>query len=218
MTDQELILRRVVVTPFVENVYIVGSQADKECLVIDPGAQPERIVAEVKRLGLKVKLIVNTHGHGDHPSAVAGVKAATGAPYAIHEMDAPLLKGGSSWIRESVPDYQPPPEPDRFLREGDVLEVGEFRFQVLETPGHTVGGICLYGHGLVFTGDTLFQGSIGRFDTRGGNGRQLIESIFGKLLTLPEETLVLPGHGMHSTIGEEKQNNPFLQGDFVPEA
>ncbi len=99
------------------------------------------------------------------------------------------------------------------MQDGDVLEVGEFRFQVVETPGHTLGGVCLYGHGLVFTGDTLFQRSIGRFDTQGGNGRQLIESVFAKLLTLPDETVVLPGHGMQSTIGEEKRSNPFLQGD-----
>ncbi len=217
LANQDLILRRVVVTPFVENVYIVGSQATKECIVVDPGAQPERILYEVNRLGLKVKLIVNTHGHGDHTSAVAGVKAGTGAPYAIHQADLPLIKGVSNWARQAVPDYQPPPEPDRFLQEGDVLEVGEFSFQVLETPGHTLGSVCLYGHALVFTGDTLFQGSIGRFDTQGGNGRQLIESIFGKLLTLPEETVVLPGHGMQSTIGEEKRSNPFLQGDFIPE-
>jgi len=214
--NQQLIVRRVVVGPLMENVYIVGSQTTKECMVIDPGAEAKRIMDEVNRLGLTVKLIVNTHGHGDHTSAVAGVKATTGAPYAIHQADMPLLKGGSSWARQAVPDYQPPPEPDRFLQEGDVLAVGEFSFRVLETPGHTLGGISLYGHGLVFTGDTLFQGSIGRSDMEGGNGRQLIESIFGKLLTLPEETVVLPGHGMQSTIGEEKRSNPFLQGDGIP--
>ena len=212
MTNSDLILRRVVVTPFVENVYIVGSQAAGECMVVDPGAQPERILYEVERLGLTVKLIVNTHGHADHTSAVAGVKAATGAPYAIHQADVPLLKGNSSWAIQAVPDYQPPPDPDRFLQEVDTLEVGELSFRVLETPGHTPGGVCIYGYGLVFTGDTLFQGSIGRSDMPGSDGRQLLVSIFSKLLTLPEETVVLPGHGMRSNIGEEKRSNPFLRG------
>ncbi len=211
-TDQQLMVRRLVVEPFMENVYIVGSQTTRECIVIDPGAEAERILSEVNLMGLTVKLIVNTHGHGDHTSGVAGVKAGTGAPYAIHQADVALLKSGSAWVRQMLKDYQPPPEPDRFLQEGDTLAVGEFSFQVLETPGHTQGGVCIYGHGALFTGDTLFQGSIGRFDTTGGNGHQLLQSIVGKLLTLPEDTLVLPGHGMHSSIGEEKQSNPFLQG------
>ena len=212
MSDQDLLLRRVVVSPFVENVYIVGSQEAGECIVVDPGAQPDRIFYEVEQLGLTVNLIVNTHGHGDHTSAVAAVKAGTGAPYAIHQADVPLLTRGGSWARQAVPDYQPPPEPDRFLQEGDTLEIGRLSFTVLETPGHTLGGVCLYGHGLLFTGDTLFRGSIGRYDTEGGDGRQLMVSIFSKLLTLPEETVVLPGHGYQSTIGEEKESNPFLQG------
>ena len=212
MADSDFVLRRVVVGPLVENVYIVGSRAAGECMVVDPGAQPDRILYEIEQLGLAVKLIVNTHGHGDHTAAVAGVKAATGAPYAIHQADVPLLKGSASWASRAIPDYQVPPDPDRFLSEGDALEIGELSFHVLETPGHTPGGVCIHGHGLAFTGDTLFQGSIGRYDLEGGDGGQLIASIFSKLLPLPEETVVLPGHGHQSTIGEEKKSNPFLQG------
>ena len=211
MTSQDLIVRRVVVSPFVENVYIVGSQAAGECMVVDPGAQPERIMYEVEQLGFTVKLIVNTHGHGDHTSAVAGVKEATGAPYAIHESDVPLLSS-SEWVRQAIPDYRPAPGPDRFLLEGDELTVGDHTFKVVETPGHTPGSVCFYGSGMVFTGDTLFQGSIGRYDMEGGDGGQLMVSIFSKLLTLPEETVVLPGHGEKSTIGVEKRSNPFLRG------
>ena len=211
MTSHDLIVRRVVVVPFMENVYIVGSQVTGECMVVDPGSQPERIMYEVENLALTVKLIVNTHGHGDHTSAVAGVKEATGAPYAIHEADLGLLSN-SEWVRQAIPDYKAPPEPDRYLLEGDELSVGEHRFQVVETPGHTQGGICIYGNGMVFTGDTLFQNSIGRYDLEGGDGGQLMVSIFSKLLTLRDETIVLPGHGEQSTIGEEKQSNPFLQG------
>ena len=113
LTSHDLIVRRVVVVPFVENVYIVGSQATGECMVVDPGAQPERIMYEVEQLGFTVKLIVNTHGHGDHTSAVAGVKDATGAPYAIHEADVGLLSS-SDWVRQAIPDYKAPPEPDRY--------------------------------------------------------------------------------------------------------
>jgi hydroxyacylglutathione hydrolase len=211
LTGHDLIVRRVVVVPFVENVYIVGSQVTGECMVVDPGSQPERIMYEVENLGLMVKLIVNTHGHGDHTSAVAGVKEATGAPYAIHEADLGLLSS-SEWVRQAIPNYKTPPEPDRYLLEGDELSVGKHRFQVVETPGHTQGGVCIYGNGMVFTGDTLFQNSIGRYDLEGGDGGQLMVSIFSKLLTLPDETIVLPGHGEQSTIGEEKQSNPFLQG------
>ena len=212
---KDLIVRRVVVLPFVENVYIVGSQAAGECMVLDPGAQPERIMYEVEHLGLTVKLIVNTHGHGDHTSAVAGVRDVTGAPYAIHEADVGLLSN-SGWVRQAIPDYKAPPEPDRYLRDGDELSVGEHRFQVVETPGHTPGGVCIYGNGMVFTGDTLFQNSIGRYDLEGGDGGQLMISIFSKLLTLPEDTVVLPGHGEQSTIGDEKRRNPFLQGIVSP--
>ncbi len=212
MTDQDFILRKIAVGPLVENVYIVGWKASGECMVVDAGAEAERILHEVELLGLKVKLIVNTHGHGDHTAAVAGIQEATSAPFAIHEADVPLLKGSASWISQAIADYQPPPDPDRLLSEGDTVEVGGLSFSVLETPGHTPGGISLYGHGVVLTGDTLFQGSIGRYDLPGGDGRQLLESISAKLLTLPEETVVLPGHGMESTIGEEKRSNPFLRG------
>ncbi|MBI4200148.1 MAG: MBL fold metallo-hydrolase [Chloroflexi bacterium] len=206
-----MVLRKVVVAPFVENTYIVGARSTGDGMVVDPGGEPERVLEAVADLGLTVKLIVNTHGHGDHTSAVAALKEATGATYALHQADVPLLKEGASWASRVVPSYKPPPEPDRLLADGDILEVGALRFQVLETPGHTPGGICLYGHGLVFTGDTLFQGSIGRFDRPGGNGRQLLLSIFSRLLTLAPGTIVLPGHGEQSTIGREKLTNPFLQ-------
>ncbi|MBI4201344.1 MAG: MBL fold metallo-hydrolase, partial [Chloroflexi bacterium] len=109
------------------------------------------------------------------------------------------------------------PQPDRFLAEGDTLEVGHLIFRVLETPGHTPGGICIYGHGLLFTGDTLFQNSIGRYDLEGGNGRQLLVSIFSKLIPLPDDTVVLPGHGQPTTIGQEKGHNPFLRGMTGPQ-
>ena len=207
-----MILRKLVVMPFSENIYIVGSEQTRECVVIDPGADGAGVLGEIARLGLKVKLILNTHGHGDHVAAVAAVKEGTGAPYAIHPGDKPLLKSAYELARSYIKDFREPPEPDMELKDGDTIEVGETKLMVLETPGHTPGGVCLYGDGLVFTGDTLFQGSIGRFDLPGGDGRQLLASITTKLLTLPDETRVLPGHGPETSIGREKQHNPFLTG------
>jgi glyoxylase-like metal-dependent hydrolase (beta-lactamase superfamily II) len=208
-----MILRRIIVSPLAENVYIVGDEETKECAIIDPGAEAGRILEEVKRLGLVVRLIVNTHGHVDHIGAVAAVKEATGAAYAIHQGDIPIIRDSQrSPFRSMIPDFRDPPDPDRTLKGGDTLEVGDLRFLVLETPGHTPGGISLYGHNLVFTGDTLFQGSIGRFDIPGASGHQLLNSILTKLMVLPEETRVLPGHGPETTIGRERRYNPFLRG------
>jgi len=208
-----MILRRIIVSPLAENVYIVGDEETKECAIIDPGAEAGRILEEVKRLGLVVRLIVNTHGHVDHIGAVAAVKEATGAAYAIHQGDIPIIRDSQrSPFRSMIPDFRDPPDPDRTLKGGDTLEVGDLRFLVLETPGHTPGGISLYGHNLVFTGDTLFQGSIGRFDIPGASGHQLLNSILTKLMVLPEETRVLPGHGPETTIGRERRYNPCLRG------
>jgi len=209
-----MIIRPILVAAM-ENTYIVGSEATKECAVIDPGAESSRILAEVERLGLTVKAILNTHGHGDHVGAVAAIKEATGASYAIHQGDAEMLREDNSWMMRMVPDFRTPPEPDKFVAEGEGIEVGDGSLRVIETPGHTPGGVCYYVEGAVFTGDTLFQGSIGRSDFPGGNGRQLILSILNRLMTLPPDTRVYPGHGPSSTIGREKSSNPFLTGGRV---
>ena len=206
-----MILRTLVVGPFAVNAYIVGSEETRECLLIDPGAEGQRILEEVASLGLTVRLIVNTHGHGDHTGAVAVVKEATGAPLAIHPADVVLLRAPNYLVRSFQADFRDPPEPDRLLREGDVVEVGDLSFRVMETPGHTPGGICLYGHQVVFTGDTLFHMGIGRYDLPGGDGQQLLHSIHTRLLTLPPETAVYPGHGESTTVAREKLANPFLR-------
>lgn len=218
--EPELVLRQIVVGPLMENVYILGDEQTRECLVIDPGAEGERILHEVRRLGLQVRLVVNTHGHVDHVGAVATVVEATGASYAIHPGDLPLLEAAaSSPLRMMLPDFREPPQPDLELAQGQWVQVGSLRLRLLETPGHTPGSVCLYqegqdGAGLVFTGDTLFRGSIGRYDLPGGDGRLLLQSIREKLLVLPPETRVHPGHGPHSTIGWEKAHNPFLLQDY----
>ena len=199
-----------------ENTYIVGSEETKECVVIDPGAEADRILEEVEILGLTVKYILNTHGHGDHIGAVAAVKEATGATFGIHEADVELLTRDSQWMKLMIRDSKEPPAPDIYVKDGDVFKLGDdVELTAIETPGHTQGGLCYYGGGVVFTGDTLFQGSVGRFDTPEGDGRQLVLGIFTKIMTLPADTKVYPGHGPDTTIAREKLTNPFLSGGSI---
>jgi len=198
-----------------ENTYILVSEKTSECVIIDPGGEAERILEEVASMGLTVKTILNTHGHGDHNGAVAAVKEATGATYAIHERDIGLLKNGIQWLAQMMPDVRPPPEPDWYVKNDDLIEVGDVKLRVIETPGHTPGGVCYYGDGILFTGDTLFQGSIGRFDMPGGDGRILLHGILTRLMVLPVDTKVYPGHGPESTIAREKLTNPFLLRGLV---
>jgi glyoxylase-like metal-dependent hydrolase (beta-lactamase superfamily II) len=195
-----------------ENTYIVGSEETKECAIIDPGGEADRILEEVEQLGLTVKVILNTHGHGDHTGAVAAIKEATGAMYGIHEGDVELLKQDNQWMAVMVPGVKEPPEPDWYVKHDDVVEIGDVKLRVIETPGHTPGGVCYYSDGVVFTGDTLFQGSIGRSDMPGGDGRLLLHGIMLRLMMLPADTKVYPGHGPDSTIAREKLTNPFLMG------
>lgn len=213
--NQDLIIKGLEVGPFMSNCFIVGSRQTKKGFIVDPGADAPDILQVVQADGLDIKLIVITHGHVDHISAAAAIKKATGAQVAVHENDAPLLRGGGSTASLFGLRFDPPPAPDRLLKEGDKVEVDGLSFLVIHTPGHSPGGICLYGEGVVFTGDTLFNLSIGRFDMPGGDGRLLVTNIQTKLMVLPEDTIVLPGHGPQSTIGHEKQWNPFLKEQFL---
>ncbi|MEW6082344.1 MAG: MBL fold metallo-hydrolase [Bacillota bacterium] len=204
-------LDMVAVGAFQANCYILGCERTKEGLVIDPGSEPKRILDMVARMGLRVTTIVNTHAHVDHIGANLEVKNATGADLLIHEADEPYTKSSLKNLTLLSPFSAKPGQPDRLLKEGDSVLVGqEISLEVIHTPGHTPGGICLYGDGILFTGDTLFSGSIGRTDLPGGNLETLIASIREKLLILPEDTLVYPGHGPSSTIGDERSSNPFL--------
>lgn len=193
------------------NCYIAYDEDTREAVIIDPGAEGKRIIDQVERNNLKVKYIVNTHGHGDHIMANKYVKEATGAELLIHEEDAPMLTNArlnfSAFMGQGVSE----PAADRFLKEGDVLSLGQAALKVLHTPGHSRGGICLAGEGVVFCGDTLFQLSIGRTDFAGGSFPELINSIKTKLLPLGDSTVVYPGHGPETTIGAEKRGNPFLE-------
>ncbi len=195
-----MILKALVVGPYMANCYIVGSERSGEGIVIDPGAEGEAIVAAAARTGLSVGLIVATHGHIDHVGAVDYVREKTGARFAVHE--AEQRRGGP---------YSRVPVADKFLRDGDIIEIGEIRFSVGHIPGHSPGGIVLIGPGIVFSGDTLFQFSIGRTDFPGGSYPDLMNGIFEKLMSLPDETVVYPGHGPETTIGMERKVNPFIR-------
>lgn len=206
-----MILERLELGPFASNCYILGDESKaKEAMIIDPGAEADRILQRLTGLGLTVKLIVLTHGHVDHIGALKEVQEATGAEVVIHTADAPSLQREASSSTIFGFTFPSPPPADRLLKEGETLTIGDAQFRVIHTPGHTPGGICLLGDGIVFTGDTLFALSIGRTDLGGGNHQQLIDGIREKLMSLPDGTIVYPGHGPQSTIGNERQQNPFL--------
>jgi len=207
--NSRVIIERLEVGPFAANCYIVGDKAGGQGVIIDPGDEAGRILGMAKKLELDIKHIVLTHGHIDHVGALREVKEATGAGVAVHADDVLTLKDRSLSIFLGIP-YHAPPEIDRLLEDGDVISVGGLGFTVIHTPGHTPGGICLLGEGVVFTGDTLFQYGIGRGDLPGGSYEQLMESIKSRLMVLDDGIKVYPGHGPETTIGTERRGNPFL--------
>jgi len=204
-----VIIEKVVVGPFATNCYIVGDESSKEGIIIDPGDEAEKILKKVNELGLDIKLILLTHGHIDHAGALKEVKEALNVEVAIHTDDANFELYQSAGLVLGL-FYPKPATPDRLLKDGDTLDVAGMRFDVLHTPGHTAGGICLLRDGVVFSGDTLFNHSIGRSDLPGGNHSHLLESIHSKLLVLDDNTTVYPGHGDETTIAAERNGNPFL--------
>ena len=206
-----MLFETLVVGPLAVNCYLVGDETTREAIVIDPGDDARDILDTTRRGRLIVKAIVNTHAHFDHVGALSKVREQTGAPFMLHADEAPILGAASASAEMFGIKIADPTPADRLLREGDEVRVGNLALKVLFTPGHTPGGICLLGGKCVFVGDTLFQGSIGRTDFPGGDYGTLMASIRDKLLPLPDETVVYPGHGAATTIGEEKQFNPFVR-------
>lgn len=210
-----MIVETLAVGPLQVNCYLVACPRTKHALIIDPGDEGDRILDLVQKLGVQVKMVINTHGHFDHVGANHQVIAATGVELCMHREDLPLLKMAATQAKSyGLPSVESP-DPKRFLGNGDLVEIGDLSFEVIHTPGHSPGGICLYGEGHLFSGDTLFAGSIGRTDLPGGDMKQLLGHIRSQLMVLPDATIVHPGHGPDSTIGREKSVNPFLNGEYV---
>jgi len=205
-----MILIRLVVGPLQVNCFILADEKTKEAVVVDPGDDAQEILKIIQDKSFKVKYIVITHGHFDHVGANKALKDATGAELLIHEGDAPVMASASQHSQAFGLNTQSSPRADRYVKHGDIITAGEVSLKVLHTPGHSPGGISLLDQGIVFTGDSLFAGSIGRTDLPGGDLMTLIRSIKTNLMALPDDTKVFCGHGPATTIGEERKENPFL--------
>ncbi len=209
----ELDVRGVVVGLFRENCWVVGSGQRREACVIDPGDEPDEILALARDMGVRITRVVATHAHLDHIMAARAIVEATGAPFLMHASDLFIAEGladaARNWLGREVP---PAPRPDAFPVDGQDLEIAGVKLRVIHTPGHTPGSLCVYAPdaGLLFSGDTLFRESIGRTDLPGGDTAQILRSINQRLFALPDDTRVLPGHMQETTIAYERAHNPFV--------
>lgn len=210
--NEKLIIKRLVVGPLSANCWIVGTTDTREGMVVDPGGNAEGILKVIEDEGLDIKIIVLTHGHSDHIAALYDIRDSTGAAVAIHSEDADFLEGRGAFSSMFGISYKTPEPPDRLLQEGNVITVGDADFTVVHTPGHTPGSICLLTAKKIFTGDTLFYRGIGTTLMPGSSRRQLIGSIQARLMALPDDTVIYPGHGRETTIGAERRDNRYIKG------
>jgi glyoxylase-like metal-dependent hydrolase (beta-lactamase superfamily II) len=202
-------IETVVVGPLQVNCYAVYDENSLDAIIIDPGDEPDRILKLAKGLNLKVSYIVCTHAHFDHTGGICAVKEKTGAKILLHVDDLQIYmraeSQGALWGFNIVQ----PPHPDLLVKDGDEVTAGSVKLGIMHTPGHSPGGICLYAEGIVFSGDTVFAGSVGRTDFYGGDIEALKRS-FRRVLSLPPETTILPGHGNWTTVADEWQHNFFV--------
>lgn len=208
MASIELI--RFTVGPFEENPYLLVGPSGRRAAIVDPGIGSEVVWGAAERRGLSIELIVNTHGHLDHAAANRFFKERTGAPIAIHKADVPFIRSLAAQGAMYGLPAEDSPEPDLELTEGVPLAFDGTTIEILHTPGHTPGGVCLRFDDRMIVGDTLFRGSVGRTDLPGGSWEQLLDSIRRKLFALPDPTVCYPGHGPETTIGVERRSNPFV--------
>ncbi|WDP85720.1 MAG: MBL fold metallo-hydrolase [Desulfobacter sp.] len=206
-----MIIKKLEVGPIMANCFILGCESTKEAVIIDPGDDADQILMALAKAELKVKYLINTHGHFDHVGANKRMKEVTGAQIAIHPLDEPMLTDLTRSAAMFGLSAENSPPADILLQEGDEICFGEITLKVIHTPGHSPGGVCIFTPGHLFAGDTLFMGSIGRTDLPGGDYDTLISSIKTKLFDLADETLVYTGHGPETSIGNEKRVNPFLR-------
>ncbi len=208
--SESLVVHQMSVGPLQVNCFIVYCDKTKQAMVVDPGEEASRILQFVERHGLHVSKVVNTHCHFDHIGANQQVVDATGAELMLHKDDLPLLQNARNHAQVYGLQVAPSPQPDKLLGQGDTFQLGELTFQVIHVPGHSPGGICLLSQGHLFVGDVLFSGSIGRTDLPGGDYDSLVEGVRERLFSLDDDTVVHPGHGPDTTIGRERQMNPFV--------
>lgn len=213
------LIKKLVVGPLQTNCYLASDAASRETAIVDPGGDAREIVRCVESGGLKPVLIIDTHAHPDHVAANAELKKRYKIPLLLHEDDAPALAQSGMLSKLIGLFIEPSPPPDRLLHDGDEIKVGKLVLKAIHTPGHTKGSICLWYEGrgdeapTLFSGDTVFQDSVGRTDLPGGSYEALMNSIRTKIVPLPDRTRILPGHGPETTVGREKKRNPFFNLD-----
>ncbi|HUQ82420.1 MAG TPA: MBL fold metallo-hydrolase [Gemmatimonadaceae bacterium] len=206
-----IVVSSLTVGAFQENCYLVVEPESKRCAIIDPGAEPDRIVAAIELAGVVPEAVWLTHAHLDHIGAVSGVRRRWDVPVYLHPLDEPLYRMATRQAALYGLPFEQPEPADRTLGDGDVLELGELRFAVMHAPGHAPGHVVIHGHGIALVGDCLFAGSIGRTDLPMSNPRDLAASL-ERIVTLADDTVVYPGHGPVTSIGIEAASNPFLNG------
>ncbi len=208
-----MLVEQMLVGPMAVFCYIVGCEKEKEGLIIDPAGSEKKVLSQAKSMGLRIKYVVNTHGHADHTCGNRAVLSKTGSQLVIHQDDAKAILKGLNKAFSMVMGKRPSPKAHILVKDGDFLKIGQTRLKVIHTPGHTPGSISLYGEGHLFTGDTLFVGAAGRTDLKGGSLDVLLASL-RKLISLPPETRVWPGHNYGdvpvSTIAREMETNPYI--------
>ena len=203
-------LTKLALGPLGTNCYIVS---EGSAAVIDPGAEPEKILEELDKLAVPTTHIIYTHSHWDHVGAGLKIKQHTGAEVIMGEYELDTYRDKNANLKNYLDMAGEPADPDRLVREGDEVDLNGLRIKVLFTPGHTCGSISLYSDGIVFTGDAVFLGSIGRTDLPGGNLNELISSVKNKILTLDDWVKIYPGHGPATSVGRERANNPYLAAE-----
>lgn len=200
----------ILLPDFETNTWLLWDEDSREAILVDPAAPSPDLLKRIEELKLKVKYIINTHGHMDHIGGNSWFKNHLSAPLMIHSADAPMLVNSAMNLSLFVGNPVSSAPPDVLLEDGMELSLGKYPVKVIHTPGHTPGGICLLADKFLISGDTLFEQSIGRTDLQGGNHQQIINSIKNKLFVLPDDVIVFPGHGPRTSIGMEKKNNPFV--------